>query len=233
MMSQRKWVICAVSWNHNLCQSDTNHSLKNSSAQIVWIQNFLVYSKLLLAESKCNKVCNLKWNFGNSQKSNKFFEQIQSYSFVQTAMFLHLFYCKSFFFCLLLWCERFCLKQNKSLLGKGIFHQILYRPNMLRTLVTPANFFLLNFADTGSACSNVEYEQSIDDSSTNASTLSVSVFVFVRVYACLCFCPFMCVLHLKYTYRSTFVFGCTMHYAWPEDEVFMGTFACKTTVSGK
>ena len=48
--------------------------------------------------------------------------------------------------------------------------------------------------------------------STNASTLSVSVFVFVRVYACLCFCPFMCLLHLKYTYLSTFV--CVwVHYA--------------------
>ena len=85
-----------------------------------------------------------------------------------------------------------------------IFHQILYRPNMLRTLVTPANFFLLNFADTGSACSNMEYEQSIDNSSTNASTLSVSVFVFVCVYACLCFCPFMCVL----VYLSLYVCMC-------------------------
>ena len=66
------------------------------------------------------------------------------------------------------------------------------------------HFFLQNFADTGSACSNMEYEQSIDNSSTNASTLSVSVFVFVCVYACLCFCPFMCVL----VYLSLYVCMC-------------------------
>ena len=130
-------------------------------------------------------------------------------------MFLHWFYCKSFFFCLLLWCERFCLKQgregHKSLLEKESVH---LPPNSL------SSEYVEDAGDTGQLlppklCRH--WVSLLQHGIRAKHRWFIKYLNIVCVCLCLCPCiclsfyPFMCVLHLKYTHRSTFVFGCTMH----------------------